>query len=144
LNESYIAKTDLIAIVHFDEDSQPDDKDFIFARTQKVFKGRIDSGILVKGFDFRYGTEYLVYAKMDSPGRYSVQDCSRTTLLDAALGDLDFLDKNMKCIDTTLIRKGGACLRSLEHVCGCDGRTYGNSCEAGQRGVAVYSIGRCK
>ena len=36
-----------------------------------------------------------------------------------------------------------ACTRELFWVCGCDGQSYGNECEAGKAGTSVASVGQC-
>jgi hypothetical protein len=47
------------------------------------------------------------------------------------------------CIDEAGAYKG-PCQTNIDFVCGCDGVTYSNGCEASQRGVRSYTRGRCK
>ena len=48
------------------------------------------------------------------------------------------------CIDSSLINPTIECIALLQPVCGCDGVTYGNSCEAvNYYGVTEFSDGPC-
>ena len=48
------------------------------------------------------------------------------------------------CVDETLINLEYFCTEEAQPVCGCDGRTYGNSCEAiNYNGITDFEEGIC-
>ncbi len=47
------------------------------------------------------------------------------------------------CIDKSKVNPNQACPRVYSPVCGCDGRTYSNACEAQKSGVTRTSKGKC-
>lgn len=65
-------------------------------------------------------------------------------LLKNGKGGKDDGGTRTECIDKSRVNPSKSCPKAYVPVCGCDGVTYDNSCEADKKGVTGYTQGACK
>ena len=53
-------------------------------------------------------------------------------------------DNNEGCIDESKISDASICTEEAQPVCGCDGLTYDNACNADKAGVTEWTEGACE
>lgn len=63
-------------------------------------------------------------------------------ILIAALTGCEQNKVNSECVEKA--DNGAACYALYDPVCGCNGKTYGNACEAARVGITNFTKGECK
>ena len=53
-------------------------------------------------------------------------------------------DNKENCIDDSMIDNNAVCIEIYDPVCGCNNKTYSNSCYAENAGVTEWARGACK
>lgn len=124
--------------------------DQVVLSVEKLYKGGLQNMVLLEveytscHVHFEIDQSYLVYAFQFEDGVYSTDMCARTKNIQQASLDIEMLDGLMICNDEDLKNTTGACEQVGSPVCGCDGKTYRNPCEAAKQGISSWASGKCQ
>lgn len=89
------------------------------------------------------GEQYLFYGSKSTSriNSFKVSQSFRTKKIEEAEADLTYLMK-LPCEYGESTNRG--CPRHLSPVCGCNGTTYDNACEASSDGITQWKDGKCR
>ncbi len=140
-----------IGIIDEEHDAGGSDPNYTF-KIIDYFKGygNLRTVLYAPDFEFENNTYYLIFGAGKGLNSHFIERCSYTnklSLIDTST--LNYLYENLgtvPCYDERKRKENGegACERIYNLVCGCNGETYGNSCEAIKNGVMKYLSGECK
>ena len=148
--EEEVKQRDLIVVALLMDDL--DDKYLL--KVSQSFKGFAGEHIVIRkeNIALQHNTDYILFLNRSDDSYYLVKPCSKSEEVKHI--DIEIIKylQNLPCFDpneTIEERKKrnpnltGACRRDYRPVCGCDGITYGNTCELHNKGIMKYSPGEC-
>lgn len=120
-------------------------------KLESVFKIQCppDASILLdmgsNSCDFTVGVSYVVFATTQGCTHF-IRGGELVELTDKNRDAIShLLDRLLPCqVPVNLPDNFAGCHRILNPVCGCDGKAYGNSCEARRNGISKFTRGRCR
>jgi hypothetical protein len=130
-------------------DSVPKD---VAADVQTLLSTERATGVLVAGHTYYGGARRTlvpsqIYTLFKLAGGGEGAACGSRGMLPCGEGYFCSFPETANCGRTdspgTCAKQPEMCITLYDPVCGCDGRTYGNSCSAAQHGISVEFKGEC-
>ena len=153
LDTQTVNRSGLIALVQIEGQSRTQ-VDFSLKSLFKLKKCILENGTVkarriyklsATNYDIKFNLNesYLIFFGTNANCELVVDKNARILPEKEATTDIEFLNTNLPCQDKEL-KKEGPCHRYLFPLCGCDGVTYGNECEALRNGIVRFKVGACK